>query len=90
MDPAEWKIYHATRLLVADLVKSKKFGPMTVTANKYRGVISIDDFDVMRLKCDGDGEIEFKLFKRNVDDVGVEDLERNLISLTNIFLAKFE
>ena len=90
MDAAQHKVYHATRLLADGMTKSKLFEPLTIKAMKYKGVVSIDDFDVLKVGYNQDGDVEYKILKRNVDDLSVESVLANLEASIEAFKTRFQ
>ena len=88
-DDMEWKIYHATRLLTNKIVESKEMEPLTVKAFKHRGVISIDGFDIIKIKEGEDEAIEYKMLKQNLKDLDAENAESKLKAIIDTFAAKF-
>ena len=88
-DEMEWKIYHATRLLTNKIVDSKEMDPLTVEAFKHRGVISIDGFDIIKIKEGEDEAIEHKMLKHNLKGLEAENAENKLKTIIDAFAAKF-
>jgi len=89
MDQNQWKVSHATRLLASKISESKAMDPMVVKGFKHRGIISIHDFDIIKVKMGQEGQVEYKFIKQNVKDIGVEDIETKLKVLVDDFAAKF-
>jgi len=89
MDEGKWKVYHATRLLAIKISDSKAMDPMVVKGFKYRGIISIHDFDIIKVKMGPEGMVEYKFIKQNVKDIGVNDIESKLKVIVDDFAAKF-
>ena len=89
LDQDQWKVYHATRLLAVKLSDSGQMAPMPVKAFKHRGMVSIDGFDIIKLKVGMDGNMEYKLIKQNIQNIGVENLEARLRPVIGDFAATF-
>eukprot|EP00959_Pyramimonas_sp_CCMP1952_P312031 6530585-Pyramimonas_sp.AAC.1 len=62
---------------------------MEVKAIKRKGIVSIDPFDVIKMSVGHDGNMEYKLVKKNVVDLGVENLQQNLQPVIDEFAALF-
>ena len=62
---------------------------MEVKAIKRSGIISIDSFDVLKMSVGHDGNMEYKWVKKNVVDLGVDELQQNLQPLIDEFAAHF-
>ena len=88
LDEDQWKVYHATRLLAASL--AGKMSHLVFKALKHKGIISINDFDAIKIKVGMDGNMDFKPLKQNIEDVGEEGLEVKLKGIISEFSAKFE
>ena len=89
-DGEQWKIYHATRFLAKNFATSAKFGSMEVKGQKHKGLISIADFDVVRIRIDFEGDIDYTLIKANIEDIGTEDLEDTISELIKLFTLQFK
>ena len=90
MDEHQWKVYHATRLLTSSIIDSKKLEPMTVKGVKHKGIISINDFDIIKMKIGLDGNVEYKYIKQNIKDLGEEGFEAKLKPIVDAFAATFK
>ena len=64
--PVQWKLLHASRLLAKYLSQQKDYNLLSITINKNTGVITIDDFDVVKLKVDASLRVEHKLLLNNI------------------------
>jgi hypothetical protein len=88
LDEDQWKVYHATRLLAASL--AGKMTHLEFKAFKHKGIVSVNDFDAIKIKVGTDGNLDFKYLKQNIEDTGEEGLEVKLKSITSEFSATFE
>ena len=90
LDENQWKIYHATRLLTSKIIDSQKLDPMTIKAVKHRGIVSINDFSIIKIKVGMDDAIEYKYVKQNLKDLGGEGVESKLKELVDEFAVSFK
>ena len=90
MDGDQWKAYHATRLLASAIVASGKLESLTVKGLKHKGVVSINDFDILKIKVDMGGIVQYKYIKKNIEDLGVEGMETKLKVIVDAFAASFK
>jgi hypothetical protein len=63
---------------------------MSIKAFKHRGTVSINDFDIIKIKVGMDGEIEYKYMKQNLKDLGGEGVESKLKELVDEFAVSFK
>ena len=75
---------------MSKIVNSKKLDPMIIKCKKHKGSVSINDFDIIKIKVGMDGEIEYKFVKQNLKDLGVEGVESKLKELVDRFAANFK
>ena len=90
LNESQWKLYHATRLLAKHIELSKVMEQMPVKALKHKGIISIDNFDLVKLVLDDDGHVKHKYFEQNVNDIGVEGIKEKINVVAEGFLLKFK
>ena len=92
MDEDQWKVYHASRLLTSTINDSQKFIPMPIKAFKHKGIVSINDFDIIKIKIGLDGNVEYKYVKQNIKDLGEEglELEAKLKPIVDAFAVNFK
>ena len=90
MDPGQWKCYHATRLLATKCGGHDLFTNHRVKAHKHKGTISINDFDVIKIKYDGAVGMTYHPLKNNIEDIEIEDLLDTLVSIIDEFKPTFD
>ena len=88
MDPAQWKVYHATRLLSKKMEAALK--PHSVKGLKYRGTIIINDFEVVKIKADDAKDMTYHALKRNIEDTDIVGLGGKIQSIIDEFKPSFE
>ena len=60
-----------------------------IKGHKRRGIIAIDDFDIIRMKCNLNGVVSYSLIKNNIADLGIQDIVPGLEAIIEEFKSSF-
>ena len=90
MHQGQWKVYYATRLLSKKFEDAAALKPHNIQGFKYKGSISLNDFEVVKIRNDDEKGLTYHLLKNNIEDASVEGLMGKLTTLVNEFKPTFE
>jgi len=90
LDPEQWKTYHATRLLAKKMGAAESFKDLAVRASKYKGTISVSDFEVIKIKMKDDKSMQYIPLKNNIEDTDIEGLLGKIQTIISEFMPTFE